>query len=481
MRFVLFWICYGVFSSNAQIKTEVSYSKPLATFRFLEALSGHDSKMHEQTFDYLFIEEADVFSETIDVFNSINIDYTYVWEKYPDTRKKYRSTYDLLILALATSSTLDELPQKIFGIIPCKDAEYLVDCLEKITPYYDRYITASYKEKTQLEIQKYDGYRDQLHQLLPKMQLFYGTRWPKGLPFIISMYPIPGITGFTNASAHGNALVCNFLADYPSDYETRIGVMSDEAAHVFYDAQPIELQNSIEYWFMQNASKHKEVAYKYFGDGLAVSVGYGWLYGQLKGGIDQGLWSENTFIDRYGKALLPLVNQYIIEQKTIDSAFVSEAINVFEKEFPNSIYEYKPLFKTMTIFSNTEDQNKIKDISKMVKKHFNESEYEFITPLKATQTHTAMARMKGTQFYVVDGRYRSHMNVLKTHIPDLNEKLIKVRVPFKKNQYISFINSENNPILIALISDMKSFDKILHAIEKEQFINPELIFHSLED
>lgn len=476
--FIGFLLSIGHFVVS-QIPVQVSYSKPLAVFRFLEAISGHDVQLQEKTFDYLFASDQEEIESISQCFNSINTDYTYIWEEFPDTRKKYRSTYDLLIMALATSDQIEDLPQKLFGIIPLKDANDLFWSMKHIAPYYDRYITKTYVDRTQTHLKKYEPYIAQIQSSLQSVQAFYGTLWPENLPFLVSMYPIVGKAGFTSATPHGNTLVCNFLTDDSLDYKTRIGVMVHEAAHVFYDAQPTNLQTMVEYWFDSHPSKHASVAYKYFDEGLATAIGNGWMYESLNGQLDPKPWYNNVFIDQYGKSLLPLVKNYLTDKKQMDSLFIAQAIEIFEKQFPNSIYEYEPLLNTMTIFSNAEEKQKIHAMTKTLKSHFKISSYLFVSPIKSEETKQAIKQTKGTQLYIIDAKYRSHMNFLKTLIPDLSLNLERTRVPFKKNQYYSYIDTQNNPIIIALISGETSLEAIVKAIRKEVFINPDQVFHEV--
>lgn len=490
MRFILFVFITGLGVAKSQVSSyvrsipinvDVSYSRPLATFRFLETLSGHDPNVNEQIFNYLFSSEDVVLNNTIALFNSINVDYTFVWEDYPNTRRKHRSTYDLLISRLATSKNIQDLPQKLIGIIPYKDLNILLLCLDQISPYYNEYIGHEYLRRTDQEIAKYKTYTPIISESLSLIQQFYSANWPKQLPLVISLLPTPGKAGFTSASPHSNILACTFLTDDSLDYMTRIGVITHEACHVFYDAQPIELQNSIERWFQNHPSLYRDVAYKYFDEGLATAIGNGWMYEKINHKHDTGGWYNNPFIDSYGKALLPLVKYYINETRVIDSFFVDSAIHIFERQFPSSIYEYVPLMNSMTIFSNTGNEYKIKEFSKTIKEHFQVYSYEFITPFKTAESTEAISKKRGTSLFIIENRYRSNMNYLKSVLPELSLKLEHTRVPFKRNQYYSYINNQNEAVIIALISDTKSLEALLKAMKKETYINPDVVFHDLSE
>ncbi len=483
-RFFILFFVFGfvpvIAAQQTQQRFKFVYNKNLSSLRFLETLSGHDTKTDEQTLNYLFSEEDEVLNKIIQTFNEININYSYHWEDFPESRRGYRSTYDLVITTLANSQNLDEVAVRLIGIIPNEDLTKFIYCLKGIAPYYEQFITSKYSKRIEQEISKYQSYAGQLDEVFKKAQTFYGTSWPENVPFIVSMYPIPGKAGFTTADPHGNTIMCSYLIDGEADYKARLGVIAHELNHVLYDQQSISLQVKIEQWFSKNKSAYKQLAYKYFDEGLATAVGNGWGYQFLNGQMDTATWYNNEYINGYAKELYPLVETYINENKTIDSLFVGEAIQLFEKRFGNSMYEYIPLFNSVTIFSNTEDRKKVKGISETIKKYFQMYSYYFVSPIKDDQTNKIMKSSKGTKLFIIDGRYRSNMNYLKQQIPNLEVVLQNVRVPYKRNQYISYVNDEQEAVIIMMIGDLESLDKILKAVSDEKNINIKNPFHEVE-
>ncbi len=478
--FMIYFLSILLYSTAyTQINIEVSYSKPLAMFRFLEVISGHDVNTNEQILNYLFEEEDSNLQSVIELFNITNLDYTYTWEEMPDTRKKTRSTYDLLLMNLASTQNVADVPQKLVSIIPYLEIEHLVACLKEIEPYYDAYITQKYASKIQDEINAYQKIQKTLSEKLLLVKELYGAYWPENLPFIISLYPTPGKSGYIYGSPSGNVLICNYLADSQENPEHRIGVALNEACLVFYDAQPIPLQKNIEKWFLLNPSKYAKLSYKYFEESLAASVGNGWLYQQLHKKRDPLPWHSVSIQNEYARALLGLVEDYIQQNRSIDSMFVVECIDIFEATFPKSIYEYEPLLQKANIYATVEDQNYLKNIGSNVRDYFKTRSYEIFSPLKSAETIQSIQESKGSKIFIVDSKYRMYMNYLKTILPDLSENLQQVRVPFKRNQYFSYLNQHGEAILIILSSNNQQLQKIMEHIVNEKYINPDYVMHEL--
>ena len=80
-----------------------------------------------------------------------------------------------------------------------------------------------------------------------------------------------------------------------------------------------------------------------------------WVHARQTGRPQAGEWYEDDYINRYAQAIYPLVAGYTERDQTIDSAFVTQAVSLFDKSFPQAATDYVSLFRNVLYWSDAED------------------------------------------------------------------------------------------------------------------------------
>jgi len=136
--------------------------------------------------------------------------------------------------------------------------------------------------------------------------------------------------------------------------------------HTLYDEQSPKFQQQLDSYFSNDTSIYKTAAYTYFNEGLATACGNGWAYKYLSSKLDTGEWYHHDYVNGFAHVLYPLVDDYIRQNETIDSSFVTQSVALFAKQFPKSIYDYGLMFRKLTIYTDgtPESSNMVSNIGK---------------------------------------------------------------------------------------------------------------------
>lgn len=426
-------------------------SKPYCIFNFLETASN--SSRSSSTLKRYIVNNTkgdSVFANMLSTFQNIQLAYDYKREEYPESRRQYRSTFDLIDIALVNSNTLDEFKNRIIGILPNSELQKLMTVLKSAEPYYDKLIWSTNEVKINNQLKALDVYAPKASAIFNTLNHFYNSSWTSDIPFIVSLYPIPGAKGNSTATPHANSLCVGVLAD-EKDHIGRVGVVLHEMCHVLYDEQPNEFQHKLEKYFADNHSLYTQYAYNFFDEGLATALGNGWAYKTLNGTADTSSWYNNEYINGFAHALYPLVESYIDENKQMDSYFIDKAVDLFAEKFPGSITDYGILLNRVTIYNDAENSGERNALSNMIGEYFQLSNTSFMTPILDKDALASIKNNNQTQLIVVDRNQAQNIKELKKIFPQIS-KYLPAKVDSSYN--LSFLDKSKRPVII-LISKNK--------------------------
>jgi hypothetical protein len=125
-------------------------------------------------------------------------------------------------------------------------------------------------------------------------------------------------------------------------------------SHILSAQQRLGLQQQLEGWYLHHPSPNGRYAYNLMEEAFATVAGE-WIYAQQKGRPESGEWYFDDYISRYAKAVYPLMTGYVERGQTIDSAFVNQAIALFDQTFPQAATSYVNLFRHVLYWTNAED------------------------------------------------------------------------------------------------------------------------------
>ncbi len=343
-------------ADSSKPRVEYRISKVQGLLSFLEALSG-GSQSPSLLGDLFWGSSFDTPAtrNTLEEFESacIRLVADISHQGYPPSRHAGRDLGSLFLIRSGFSTDLDDFSERTLGLLPVPAHEALFRSLRAMEPIYEELVwkpTVSLLEERRKEFRQ-AGLDWNLDQMFRDAARFYGAVWPESQPFVVGLYPLPGRGGATSAESLGVFESVGVLVE-AEDIAGRFGVIFHEMCHSLYGAQPSELQFRLEGYYTDSESPYSMLAYGSINEGLATALGNGWAFEQATGQIDEGEWYANDVIDRYGKALYPLVKTYLEEGRTMDEEFVEQSIELFAATFPDSIYRYEVQLNSMLLLSD---------------------------------------------------------------------------------------------------------------------------------
>lgn len=266
------------------------------------------------------------------------------------------------LAASADAQDLPDLLRRTAGLLPNEVLTSLDSVYRYFTPAFDTLAWQPHAAGLGRLRAAYAEFlaQSQLMQQFGQLRTFYGSAWPDALPYRVLLNPQldvkPGAAGptFTNhATATGNLVLldCRPEARTFADGTT---VVFHEMSHTLSAQQRLGLQQQLEGWYLHHPSPNRRYAYNLMEEALATVAGE-WIYARQKGQPESGEWYFDDYINRYAKALYPLMTGYVERGQTIDSAFVNQAVGLFGQTFPQAATSYVNLFRNVLYWTNAED------------------------------------------------------------------------------------------------------------------------------
>ncbi len=450
MTKLIFIFVFSFSLCRAQQIVNIKFSKPFAILKFLETAKGSHaiSKTYKHQIDTSYLSKNKDFKKLVRDYASINLDYVYTKNQFPVKRKHIASTWDLICIASISSTTNEEFFTKIIGVIPNSDYVLLKQIITQAEPFYDTFIYNNNKEIVFNKVRELQELSPKLNQLFEKFKSFYGSSWDKAIPFNLTLYPILGNRGQTTATPHANSLEMGVLTQEDDNF-TLLSVGMHEMCHVLYDEQPLQIQEMIDDAFSDSTIIYSQFAYHYIDEALATALGNGYVYKKLTTELDTSEWYNDSYIDTYAKAIYPLVENYLDSNKQLDRTFIYRAISVFQKTFPNAIYEYEPNFINTNLYFETENELEVEDLQSYLHNCFRIYSSNTSNPILNAETLDLIKTSPETQVIFV---YKNQAQTM-LKLQSIFGKLIGL--PIKNNMLINFIDKNNRAIIIVKAENLE--------------------------
>lgn len=466
MRFLLVFILCFCININSQQKdffvTKESEVYSLFNFMQTAARMPSTSSTFRAYIDAKLSKDQD-FQKLVKEFKSIDFNIGIVREDYPEGRKNRRSYLDLIIPNTLRANSLEDFNDRITGVFPISEQVKLYHILKNAQPYFRQFVWNDSQIKINNQVKDLSKYNDESSKFFLKFNQFYKSSWDNQIPFYVTLYPIPGKSGTTTAVPHGNALCIGSMTDY-NDVLGTLGVTLHEMCHILYNEQSIEVQKEIERYFKGNKSKHSKLAYSYFNEAMATALGNGYAYKILnKGNLDNNDWYNEPTINLFAKAIYPLTEKYLDENKSIDKNFIDQVIIQFEKTFPDSIYEYASNFNTLNIYTDQLDGNYIFDD---FFQYFNANNVGISSPLKDVSQSPKLLTDDSSFIIILDQNQVENLEELKKIFPEIKGVNYKSTI-----QNISFIDSKGRMIVMLFLTKKEDLVSAFEKLEKHKKID----------
>lgn len=258
----------------------------------------------------------------------------------PTGRHQGNSMLAIFEIIAANSNGLEDFARRTAGLLPITTHTQLIGGLTRLQQIHRRLVwnpsrgfLATAKRKLQRLFRKIRA-----GTLLQRIATFYGTRWPEGLPITVALVPIPG-KSYEGSHTYAHSVDAYEFVEVlqKDDLENRLGVLIHEICHSLYDAQPLDLQRRLEFWFLKSTSDMGPFAYSQINEALATAIGNGHVNSLLKGDeAHHTSWYADRVIRDFAKEIYPRVKSYLGRHKTIDRGLVDEAVRKFAKAFPDA-------------------------------------------------------------------------------------------------------------------------------------------------
>jgi hypothetical protein len=455
----------------SQPLVQTKFSKPFAIIKFLETTKGgHGTSItFKHQIDTSFLEKDIAFQELVSEYQSIQLDYNYVKEQYPRSRKHTTSTWDLLCVAAISSNTNEEFLNKLIGVYPNVDYLKLKHVVTATEPFYDRFIYTKYKSDVDDKLRELKGLSPKLNDLFEKFKTFYGSSWDKSMPFNLAIYPIIGRSGQTTATPHANCLEMGVLT-HEEDVFSLLSIGMHEMSHVLFEEQPLLIQQQLDSIFTDTITPYTKFAYHYIDEALATALGNGYAYKELAGEIDSADWYNDAYINAYAKAIFPLVEEYVDNKKQMDKAFILKAIDVFKQTFPNAQYDFEPLLMTSDLYFEDDVTKEIDELQTTLHQTFRIYSSNISIPMMDKISLDNIKNSKETQVFIIHKNQLQNVAKLKLMFKNL------VNLPAQKNMLVSFLDKNKRAVVILIAENKAKAIEGIKLLKSQKEINPKKLW-----
>lgn len=167
--------------------------------------------------------------------------------------------------------------------------------------------------------------------LIDRFLAFHGGTFADHAPPRLSLVPIGDRWGGTHAEAIGRHLLLEIRTrDVP---ETQVQVVFHELSHDLFARMPAERRALWASWFLSRGPGGA-IAWEVLREALPTALGQGVAEATLARKLwdMKQPWYHIEIVDRYAKAIYPLVKRAIEEGRPFDEALAAEFVTIFESQ-----------------------------------------------------------------------------------------------------------------------------------------------------
>lgn len=461
---ILIIFCFSIANAQKNDFFIFKESEVYSLFNFMETASKKQgtSSTYKKYIESKLSGDKD-FQKLANDFKSLDFNEGIVRQDYPQGRNYRKSYLTLLIVQSLKSKDLNDFSERITGILPVNEQLKMLDVLKNAQPYFRKYVWNDSELKIKKQVAALKKHHDLSSQMFLKFNTFYKSSWDQQIPFYVTLYPIPGKSGSTVSTPHGNALCIGTLTD-ASDIEGTLSVTMHEMCHILYQEQSREVQMEQEKYFKENPSKYSKLAYSYFNEAIATALGNGYAWKVMKKGVlDQGDWYNNPTVNLFAKAIYPMTEKYLEKNKSIDKDFIAQAIKVFGETFPDSIYEYAQNFNTINIYTDDIDGNYIFD---HFFEYFDANNVGVSSPMKNISQSPKLLEDDSSFMIILDKKQKEYLEELKTVFPEIKNTKYDQSI-----QNISFLDAKGRMIVMLFIHKKEDLKAAFEKLSKHKKID----------
>ncbi|MBD2723395.1 hypothetical protein [Hymenobacter armeniacus] len=381
------------------------------------------------------------------------------------------NTNPAYMAASADARDLADLQRRTVGLLTNEVLASLDSVYRFFTPAFDTLAWLPHADELARLRPAYAEFlaQSRLMQKFGQLRTFYGSVWPDNLPYRIELNPqldgnqsVGNLTFTNHAWVSGNVVLLDCHPKSRS-FADGTGVVFHEMSHSLSAQQRLRLQQQLEGWYLRHPSPNRRSAYNLMEEALATVAGE-WIYAQQKGQPEPGEWYNDDYINRYAKALYPLMTGYVERGQTIDSLFVSQAIGLFDRTFPQAATDYVNLFRKVLYWSNAED---FRAAILPFQDRFRSSFTYTSTPILNEAKSLAQAQ-SGEYFPVilVAQDHKATLDYLRKNLPALRGQRLR-----PDQSFLLSIMGPNGPIILVNAHDPAQFAAAAKLLDQQGHID----------
>jgi hypothetical protein len=473
MKYV--WLCIllvlmqvACLGQSAGIQATVEVNRTFSLVRFVDVVAGGKGYrgVRQQFEQSAFNTPA--AQAAIRRYQQLPREIDFEWPDYPPDRLgSSGSSWNLFLKCAADAKDLPDLQQRAVGLMPNQTLVELGQVYQALGPAFEELLWRPYQTQLMQEQQAYQAYLNQKQLLkhFTRLRTFYGSSWPDEVPYRILLSPLPGpATTFTNSATVAANIVVLDCHPASTDFVSGSTIMFHEMCHSLSVQQRQELQQQVERWYQSSGSLSWRYAYSLMEEGLATAAGE-WIYKQQAGQPEPGEWYNDDYINRYAKALYPQVESYIESGRTIDSAFVRQAVATFDATFPQAVTEYVNLFRKVLYWTDTDPAA---PVVLPFRDAFRSTYTLTSTPVLGKDKTLATAK-EGTYLPVViiTQQHAATLRYLQKNWPSLSKQRLR-----PEQDFVLSLTDKAGPLILVNVHDRAKLPAAAQYLEKQKAIQP---------
>ena len=312
----------------------------------------------------------------------------------------------------------------------------------------------------------------EINEHLSQIERFYGASISPRVMYCAKAYPTLH-KGHSKAAAHGYYIPIS-VTPSSRDYARSISVITHEFSHELYGNQSAELMKELEDAFTVTPSRASVLTRALLNEGVATAVNNGgMLYARLTGSVKETSWYNDPLIDRFARALYPLLTEYITEKKTMDSTLITRSIELYREAFKDQSRNVRLMLSNAHVSGFTQAQTVlIRRELRKVKSLVSRGESAPFTVSKVKEIIEGTLAEQGT---IVLGAYmRSQLQALPTEIDTVYKEALKTISPDAESFAVLSARDEKAPLLILVAPNDQALTKLFKEIRSIGYLKEPL-------
>ncbi|MCP4607270.1 MAG: hypothetical protein GY845_00960 [Planctomycetes bacterium] len=468
---VVLGVSASVSGETCKFRVKLQINKPYCLLNFMDTLKtrgyyGPTLYGHYKKSKY---NEDEKLSKLVQQYSSVKISYRYSFDEYPKYRYmvKNRATSDIFFNLSARTENLEEFKQMTVGIIPFENHQRLFNILEAVEPIYDELVWNPYYSKAQARLKALKEYAEKvkLDEMLGPIAHFLNSSWSTDIPIIVSFSIVPGEKIRLVPPPIGNVIRAGLLTE-SEDYSWYVGLIVHEFSHKAFAEQPLKMHQQIDQLLTESKSPHRGTVNLMFNEVLGGAIGHK-VREDLLGKAHEFTYNQAA-VKAMDEAVYPMVVSYLNEGKSIDRAFVNECLALYEKTFPNALYEYQSLFQVYYLLTDVEGSQG-RTLPRMMRKNIvGPMMYEVGSGITDENIDALMA-YEFTKVIVITKDHEKTIKYLKGKITALDRF---DSLDAGSDWVLSCHDADRNPYVVVNIQSPEAFEEVTKKLKEIGVIDP---------